>query len=85
LFTSEDVISYVNRAIHNDRIKIKPGFISEPSGITNWDTGAFGKISKTIVEVMPGSIVTPGLTRGSTDTKHYKEVTDYIYRFAPDL
>ena len=32
---------------------------------------------------MPGTIVTPGLTPGGTDTKHYTELADYIYRFSP--
>jgi carboxypeptidase PM20D1 len=32
---------------------------------------------------MPGTIVTSGLTPGGTDTKHYKDITDLIYRFSP--
>ncbi len=32
---------------------------------------------------MPGTIVMQGLTPAGTDTKHYKDIADYIYRFSP--
>lgn len=81
--TSEEVIEHVKKAINNDRVVIKPTSVNEPSSITDSDTDVYRAIAKTIVEVMPGTIVAPGLTPGGTDTKHYKEVADYIYRFSP--
>lgn len=81
--SSMDVIAHVKKAINNDRVVINYERSTEPSAITNSDTEVFRTLAKTIVEVMPGTIVTPGLTPGGTDTKHYTEIADYIYRFAP--
>jgi carboxypeptidase PM20D1 len=81
--TSEDVIAHVKKAINNERVVITPGSANEPSKISDSDTEAFRILAKTIVEVMPGTIVTPGLTPGGTDTKHYADIVDYVYRFSP--
>jgi len=81
--SSTEVIAHVKKAIHNERVKITAGETNEPSAITDSDTEAFRILAKTIVEVMPGTIVTPGLTPGGTDTKHYTDVAHYIYRFSP--
>jgi carboxypeptidase PM20D1 len=81
--TSEEVVAHVTKAINNDRVKIKVVAVNEPSKITDSDTEVFNMLAKTIVEVMPGTIVTPGLTPGGTDTKHYTHIADYVYRFSP--
>jgi len=81
--TSTGVINHVIAAIDNERVVVKATTINEPSAITDSDTDIYRAIAKTIVEVIPGTIVAPGLTPGGTDTKHYKEVADYIYRFSP--
>ena len=81
--TTEDVVAHVTKAINNDRVVISYDRATEPSAITDSDTEVFRTLAKTIVEVMPGTIVAPGLTPGGTDTKHYTDVADYIYRFSP--
>ena len=81
--TSEEVVAHVTKAINNDRIVISYDAANEPSDITESDTEPFRILAKTIVELMPGTIVSPGLTPGGTDTKHYAEVADYTYRFSP--
>jgi len=81
--SSEDVVAHVTKAINNEAVKITYEAANEPSSITDSDTEVFRTLAKTIVEVMPGTIVSPGLTPGGTDTKHYADVADYIYRFSP--
>ena len=34
-------------------------------------------------QVFPGVVVSPFLMVGITDSRHYRELTDNIYRFAP--
>jgi carboxypeptidase PM20D1 len=36
-----------------------------------------------VKQLMPGTIVSPGLLGGGTDTKHYRNVSENQYRFFP--
>ncbi len=40
-------------------------------------------VTNAILSVYPNALVAPGLLVGATDTRHYLEFTDNIYRFAP--
>jgi carboxypeptidase PM20D1 len=40
-------------------------------------------VAKTIHRVFPDVLVAPGLSVGGTDTKHYADLTNNIYRFIP--
>ncbi len=81
--TPEEVVAQVKKAIDNDRVKVEVVVANSPSGISPSDNAAFATIARTIVEVMPEAIVSPGLTPGGTDTKHYQAVADNFYRFSP--
>ena len=41
------------------------------------------KIKSTIDKVYPHGIVSPFLVTATTDSRHYKDITDNIYRFVP--
>ena len=81
--TPEQVKEHVIKAINNERIKVEIVVENNPSTTSSSDTEPFRNLAKTITQVMPGTVVTPGLTPGGTDTKHYTEVADYFYRFSP--
>ena len=50
-------------------------------------TGTAGKsyqaLNRTIREVFPDVVVAPGLMVGATDSRHYAEIADNIFRFSP--
>lgn len=82
--TSEDVIAHVKNVINDDRITItKGGFVSEPSKLSATDNEQFTILNTTILQLFPEVVVTPYLVVGGTDSRHYGEVTDNIYRFSP--
>jgi len=81
--TPEQVKEHVIKVINNEDIKVEIVVSNFPSKVSSSDTEAFKILSKTIVDVMPGTVVSPGLTPGGTDTKHYTEIADYSYRFSP--
>jgi carboxypeptidase PM20D1 len=43
----------------------------------------FQRIEAAIQRVLPDTLVTPGLLTASSDTPHYVDLTDNIYRFHP--
>lgn len=56
---------------------------SEPSPESEVGAPPFKLLQKTIAEVFPGTVVSPNLLSGGTDTKHYVRLSRNIYRFVP--
>lgn len=82
--TSDDVIAHVIDVIDDNRIEVKKtGFLQEPSFVSPSDNVAFNTIRISLKQIFGDIIVSPYLVVGATDSRHYKEVSDNIYRFSP--
>jgi carboxypeptidase PM20D1 len=80
----EEVIEHVKRVVSDDRIKIEVGETRmDPSKVSDIRTKNFGNLHRTIAEVFPEVKVAPYLVVGATDSRHFSEVSDQIFRFAP--
>lgn len=78
------VTARVKQVVDDENIKIAAlPFGSEPSAISPIDSVGYIAIEKSIRQVEPGTIVTPALMLGATDSRHYAELTRNIYRFLP--
>ncbi|MBW2181589.1 MAG: M20/M25/M40 family metallo-hydrolase, partial [Deltaproteobacteria bacterium] len=53
------------------------------SPVTDIHTDNFNLLHKTVRQIFPDVIVTPFLVVGGTDTKHYVEISENIFRFLP--
>ena len=74
----------VRSTIANDRISIKPfPGNTDPPPLTATSSPSFQMLNRTIREIYPDVIVAPGLMVAATDSRHYTEVTDKIFRFSP--
>jgi carboxypeptidase PM20D1 len=56
---------------------------SEPSKVSATATPQYQLINRTVREVFPGTVVTPGLMIGATDSVHYSQIADNTFRFSP--
>ncbi|XP_074609923.1 N-fatty-acyl-amino acid synthase/hydrolase PM20D1-like [Acropora palmata] len=85
--TVEEVIEHDRRCINDDRINITVLDSAEPSPMSRYDKDAFGfqVISQSVRQVFPDIGVSPGLMIANTDTMHYLELTDAVYRFMPSI
>jgi carboxypeptidase PM20D1 len=82
--TQASVTAHVRDAIANDRIAIKPyPGNTDPPPVTATSTPSYGALNRTIREIFPDALVAPGLMVAATDSRHYTEVTDNIFRFSP--
>jgi carboxypeptidase PM20D1 len=55
-----------------------------PSLLSRTDTPGWNTLARTIREVMPrGTVVAPYLVPGGTDARHYRQLSESTYRFAP--
>lgn len=55
----------------------------EKNDISRYDTAAFGCLCDTVERFYPGTVVTPYLQLGGSDSKNYYCVSDNVYRFMP--
>ena len=55
----------------------------EASKVADASSPSFAILRRSIEAVFPGALVVPGLVLGGTDTKHYGEIAEQAYRFAP--
>ncbi len=81
--TSASVIQRATQLISDTLVKIKAGEIYEASKNSNSSSAGFKIIQRTCAEIFPDAIVTPFLMLGSTDSKHFQDITDNTYRFFP--
>jgi len=80
----ESVLRHVRETV-GPAIKVAPTGTSntEPSPESDVGGPAFRLLQKTLGEVVPGTVVSPNLLSGGTDTKHYVRLSRNIYRFMP--
>jgi len=81
--STAELLEKVTAIVHDKRVQILPVERAEPSQSTLTDTWGFGVLQKTSAEVFPDVVVAPALMIGSTDSKHFADVTDATYRFFP--
>lgn len=82
--TVESVIDHVTSTINDERISIEiKGKGYDPSPISPMDNLAYQTISRSIKEINPNIITAPNLVIGATDSRHFVELTNNIYRFTP--
>jgi len=78
------VTEHVKRAIADPRIEVQPlGAGVEASRLSAVDVLAYRQLERTIREVFPDSMVAPSLTLQGTDSRHFGEVAEQVYRFMP--
>ena len=79
------VLEHVRQTVDDPRVTVKllGDRKSEPSFVSNTDSPSFKALVRTIRQVFPEVVVTPGLVLGATDSRHYARVSDNIYRFIP--
>ena len=82
--TQASVTQHVGDTIANPKIDIKPfPGNTEPPRVTATSSDAYKALTRTIRETFPDVIVAPGLMVAATDSRHYTDVADSIFRFSP--
>lgn len=81
----DGVLEHVQRVVDDKRVHVShdSGQSSEPSRVSSIESPAFETLHRTIREVFPDVLVSPALTVGATDSRHYEGIADDVYRFIP--
>ena len=81
----EEVIEKVKKIVNDPNVHIKFARqeAKEASSVSDIHSESFKLFHRTTRQVFPDTIVAPFLVLGATDTRHYQEVSQNIYRFLP--
>lgn len=82
--TVDDVLAHVKNIIGDSRINITlnaSGY--NATSVSDMNSSGFDAISKSIREIFPSVFVAPYLVVGTTDARHYSNVSKNIFRFIP--
>ena len=80
----ESSLDHLRRSINDHRVSLKPlNKPREASPVSNIDSEAFRILQTTIHQVLPDVVVAPFVLVGSTDTVHYSDLSEHIFRFIP--
>ncbi len=80
----DDILEYVRKTIDDPRIEMDlyPG-ARNPAPISSTESNAYRTIEHTILEVFPDVLTAPSIFLAGTDSRHYRDISDNIYRFRP--
>ncbi|MEO8124987.1 MAG: M20 family peptidase [Burkholderiales bacterium] len=82
--SSDAVVQHSQQVIGNPGVKIeKEAGFSEASAVSSTDASGYTTINRTLRQLHPDVVVAPGLMLGATDSRHFGEVADSVYRFSP--
>jgi len=81
----ESVTAHVRGVIDdpNIEISVSDNIGSEPSPVSQIDSGPYLWIKDVVQSTFPEAIIAPNTVVGGTDSRYFAIVTDDIYRFAP--
>ena len=81
----QKVVEHVKKVIDDDSINVETfgNIVTEPPKVSSTDSNGYLNIQKTICQIFPDTSVTPGLVIAMTDSRHYADISDNCYRFAP--
>ncbi|MDR2731451.1 MAG: M20/M25/M40 family metallo-hydrolase [Treponema sp.] len=84
-WTIEKAITFIKKAVNNERVQIKiHGLGTEPVAANpDYERSGWQEIKTALAEVYPGVPMLPFLMTATTDSRHFKELADGIFRFTP--
>jgi carboxypeptidase PM20D1 len=78
-----EAVEHVRKAIGDELVAIEALHPNEPSPVSPTTGPAWELVKTTIEESFPGTIVTPYVMLGASDSRHFTRISDHVYRFSP--
>ncbi|MCK5199207.1 MAG: M20 family peptidase [Spirochaetales bacterium] len=83
---TKKVLKRVKKIVCNKEVDVRymdEAFISDPVPESDINGHGYRLIKEAVGAVYPDAVAAPFLVTVSTDSRHYREITDNIYRFSP--
>ena len=75
-------LAYLKKVIDDDQVEITALQSSEPSPVSETDCPAWDKVAAAVSETWNGCIVSPYLMVQCSDSRHYRDLSNHVYRFS---
>ena len=75
-------IDYLKKTVNDDTIEISVKNEMEPSPVSKTDCEAWEKVKNAVSDTWKGCIVSPYLMVQCSDSRHYRDLSDHVYRFS---
>ena len=80
--TVESATFYLNKTIHDNRVRVMVLESFEPSPISETDCPAWDKVASAVSLTWNGCVVAPYLMVQCADARHYRDLSRHVYRFS---
>lgn len=80
--TVEGAVEYIRRTIADPDIELVVGDHMEPSPISRTDCEGWRRVASAVSATWPGSVVSPYLMVQCSDSRHYRDLSNRVYRFS---
>src|SRR5690554_6431612 len=81
--TVADAVDHVRRAVNDPQVKLEAQHPSEPSPVSPTSGPGWDLLKGSIEATYPGTIVTPYVMLGASDSRHFTRISSNVYRFSP--
>ena len=75
-------MDYLKRTVGDDAVKLKVLTSFEPSPISRTDCVGWERVRSAVADTWQGCLVTPYLMVQCSDSRHYRDLSDRVYRFS---
>ncbi len=80
--TIDSSLEYLNKIVNDDNVKITKIHGINPSRISRTDVIGYERVSTAVASTWKGCTVSPYLMVQCSDSRHYGEISDRVYRFS---
>ena len=80
--TVESALNYLRRSVNDSTVEITALEGAEPSPISETGCEAWDKVAAAVAETWRGCVVAPYLMVQCSDSRHYRDLSNHVYRFS---
>jgi len=78
----ESAVKRIAATVKDESVILTVGDSMEPSPISETDCPAWDKVASAVADTWPGCIVSPYLMVQCSDSRHYGNLSNHVYRFS---
>ena len=80
--TVQSALHHLRRSINDPTVEVTALESFEPSPISETDCPAWDKVASAVAETWRGCVVAPYLMVQCSDSRHYRDLSNHVYRFS---
>ena len=78
----QSALEYLRRTVGDEQVEITALESHEPSPVSEVDCPAWDKVASAVAQTWPGCVVSPYLMMQCSDSRHYRDLSNHVYRFS---